>query len=97
MSFPAETDKIKEAIDNVKRIDRDSYEYYQEHIDEIQNTHGGEIVAIHNRSVIQSVEFTGELEDIRDFMAVLQKEFDDDTLEETFITVVPSPNRKLLF
>lgn len=97
MSIPAEADKIKEAFDRVKRINEDSYEYYQDHLAEIQSEHGGDIVAIHNHSVIKSEEFTGELDDIERFIESIEEEFDEQTVEETYITTVPSPNRKLLF
>lgn len=90
-------DEIKDLFDKTQKIDRDNYNYYQDHFEEIQNEYAGMIIAVHDQQIIESREFTDDLEDIRDFIDYIKSEYDLETAREAFITHVPNPDQVMIF
>lgn len=92
--MPALTDaqEIKDMISETKRINQGSYEYYQEHFDELQDSHGGKIVAIVDTSVVDSIEYPADSETLQEFVESVREEHGDDV----YMTHIPAPDQTLL-
>lgn len=90
-------DEIRELFDKSQKIDRDNYNYYRNHFEEIQNKYAGKIIAVHNQQIIESRDFTQDLEEVRNFIDYIKSEYDMETAKEAYITHVPDPNQVMIF
>lgn len=88
----ADTEEIKDLLAKTKRINRSSWEYFTNHFEELQRSHGGEVVAIVDTSVVDSMEQTTEMSKIQGFVAEVREEHGDDA----FITHIPSPDETMI-
>lgn len=85
-------EEIIEIYSRARKIDRNSYEYYESHFDELQDSHGGNIVAIVDNSIIDEVEYPAESATLDSFIERVRREYGDDA----FITHIPEPHQSLI-
>lgn len=92
--MPAITEEgeIRRLLSNAKRINRESFEHYNEHFDALQDTYGGHIVAIVDSHVEESIEHPTESEDLQAFVRMVREEYGD----EAFITYIPEPESTMI-
>jgi len=92
-----DTNKIRELADNTTRINKQNYEYYQNHFDELQDEYGGQIIAVHDNGVIASREYTDDLEKLSAFFEELREEHGEEVADAAYVTHVPKPNQQMLY
>jgi len=88
---------IRELADNTTRINQQNYEYFQNHFEELQDEYGGQIIAVHDNGVIESREYTDDLEALSAFFEHLRDEHGEEVAEAAYVTHVPEPNQQMLY
>lgn len=96
MPILTDENEIRELATQTTKVAEENYSYYHEHFDTLQEEHGGETVAILDGQVVATQEFTDDLEEIRSFINELRDEYDEEDVEEAFITHVPDPDQMLI-
>lgn len=87
-----EEQEIRDLLSNTRRINKGSYEYYQDHFDELQEAHGGQIVAIIDNSVVESIDYPADSDTLQQFVESVREEHGNDV----FMTHIPAPDETLL-
>lgn len=93
-TMPILTDEedIRDLLSKTTRIHRGSYDYYREHHESLQESHGGEIVAIVDNQVVDSIEYPAETEDLREFVERVRDEYG----EKVYMTHILKPDQTLI-
>lgn len=89
-------DTIKQLYDDSGKIDRENIEYFEQHIDVLREEHPGNIVAIVDGELAASMEFSDDLDDLREFINSLSDDYASDAVDSAYITRVPDPDQMLL-
>lgn len=87
-----EEQEIRDLLSNTRRINEASYRYYQEHFDELQESHGGQIVAIVDNSVVESIDYPADSDTLQEFVESVREGYGN----EVFMTHIPAPDETLL-
>lgn len=96
MSSLTDEDALRKLVDDAATINEANKRHYEDHFDEIQERHGGEIVVIADRQVVDSREFTGDLSELTSYFDDLKDEHGEQLIEEAYVTHVPEPDEFLL-
>lgn len=96
--MPILTDKneLRDLVRSATKINDQNYQHYQEHFEEIQEQHAGNVIAVHDGGVIESMEFTDDLDELREFLVRLGNEHGDEVVKEAYITHVPDEDQVLI-
>lgn len=97
MSALTDKEMIRSLVDDAVKINEANKRHYQEHFDELQERYGGEIVVILDQQVIESREFTEDLDELDAFLNELKSEYGEETIKEAYISHIPDPDHLMLF
>ncbi|MDY6774318.1 MAG: hypothetical protein SVS85_03900 [Candidatus Nanohaloarchaea archaeon] len=89
-------ERIRELLEDTERIDPENERFFEENYEQIQEEHGGEVVAVVDQEVAGTIGYDEDVEAYERFFEEIEQEYGPEKADRKLLRYVRGPEEDVL-